>query len=79
MRKGPEIEIVGESGSGLEALTDIRKWKPNLVFLDVQMPEIDGLYVLEMLVFDLLFSGVFVTAYEHHALQAFEAGPWIIF
>ncbi|MCU1249602.1 MAG: two component transcriptional regulator, LytTR family, partial [Edaphobacter sp.] len=49
LRRDPEIEVVRECGSGMEALAEIRGSKPDLVFLDVQMPEWDGFDVLEML------------------------------
>jgi two-component system LytT family response regulator len=70
----PEIEIVRECGSGMEALSEIRNTKPDLVFLDVQMPECDGFDVLELLGKDLPPAVVFVTAYDQYALRAFEAG-----
>src|SRR5579863_1991864 len=68
------IEIVSECGSGMDALTEIRKSRPDLVFLDVQMPECDGFDVLEMLGGDLPPAVVFVTAYDLYALRAFESG-----
>lgn len=74
LRLDPEMEIVGECGSGIEALAEIRKTKPELVFLDVQMPECDGFDVLEMLGKDLPPVVIFVTAYDQYALRAFEAG-----
>jgi len=70
----PEVEIAGECGSGMEALAQIRGAKPDLVFLDVEMPELDGFDVLEMLGGDLPAAIVFVTAYDKYALRAFEAG-----
>lgn len=70
----PEIEIVGECCSGIAALSEIRSKKPDLVFLDVQMPECDGFDVLEMLGPDLPSALIFVTAYDQYALRAFEAG-----
>jgi len=70
----PEIEIVGQCGSGIEGLEEIRSKKPDLVFLDVQMPECDGFDVLELLGGDLPPAVVFVTAYDQYALRAFEAG-----
>src|SRR6266853_1059792 len=70
----PEIEIVPECGSGIEALSEIRNTKPDLVFLDVQMPECDGFDVLELLGRDPPPAVVFVTAYDQYALRAFEAG-----
>jgi two-component system LytT family response regulator len=74
LRIDPEIEIVSECGSGVEAVAEIRSRKPDLVFLDVQMPECDGFDVLEMLGGDLPPAVVFVTAYDQYALRAFEAG-----
>lgn len=74
LRPDSEVEIVGECGSGEEALAAIRCEKPDLVFLDVQMPECGGFDVLEMLGSDVTPAIVFVTAYDRYALQAFEAG-----
>lgn len=74
LRKDPEIEIIGECGSGAEAIGEIRVAKPDLLFLDVQMPECDGFDVLEMLGHDLPIAVIFVTAYDQYALRAFEAG-----
>src|ERR1700704_6838465 len=74
LKQDPEIEIVRECGSGMEALSEIRNTKPDLVFLDVQMPECDGFDVLELLGRDLPPAVVFVTAYDQYALRAFEAG-----
>ena len=74
LRRHPHIEIVGESGSGPEALGEIRRKKPDLVFLDVQMPECDGFDVLEMLGRDVPPAVILVTAYDQYALRAFEAG-----
>jgi two-component system, LytTR family, response regulator len=74
LRRDPQIEIVSECGSGAEALAEIRSARPDLVFLDVQMPECDGFDVLELLGKDLPPAIVFVTAYDQYALRAFEAG-----
>jgi two-component system, LytTR family, response regulator len=74
LRLDPEIEIVSECGSGVEALVEIRSAKPDLVFLDIQMPECDGFDVLELLGRDLPPAIVFVTAYDQYAVRAFEAG-----
>lgn len=74
LRRDPDIEIVSECGSGEEALSQIRDKKPDLVFLDVQMPECDGFDVLELLGRDQPPALVFVTAYDQYALRAFEAG-----
>jgi two-component system LytT family response regulator len=74
LRRDPQIELVRECGSGVEAIAEIRGSKPDLVFLDVQMPECDGFDVLEMLGGELPPAVVFVTAYDQYALRAFEAG-----
>ncbi len=73
LRRHPEIEIVAECGSGREALSVIRTGRPDLVFLDVQMPECDGFDVIEMLGSDASCV-IFVTAYDSYALRAFEVG-----
>ncbi|HLO00707.1 MAG TPA: LytTR family DNA-binding domain-containing protein [Pyrinomonadaceae bacterium] len=67
-----EIEIVGEAASGREALQLIRKYSPDLIFLDIQMPELDGFGVLENLEAGQLPAIVFVTAFDQYALKAFE-------
>ena len=74
LRDDPEIQILGECGSGEEALMQIRDLKPDLVFLDVQMPECDGFDVLELLGSNLPPAIIFVTAYDQYALRAFETG-----
>src|SRR6201993_1123856 len=74
LRSDPEIQMIGECGSGAEALAEIRVGRPDLLFLDVQMPECDGFDVLEMLGSDLPPAVVFVTAHDEYALRAFEAG-----
>ena len=74
LRRDPDIELVGECGSGAEAIAAIRAHRPALVFLDVQMPEVDGFDVLELLGPDAPPAIVFVTAFDHYALRAFDAG-----
>jgi two-component system, LytTR family, response regulator len=74
LHRDPDIGCVTECSSGLDAVQEIRQSKPDLVFLDVQMPEVDGFDVLEMLGSDLPAAIVFVTAYDEYALRAFEAG-----
>jgi two-component system LytT family response regulator len=74
LRRDPSVEILAECGSGVEAPALIRRAKPNLLFLDVQMPECDGFDVLELLGRDVPPAVVFVTAYDRYALRAFEAG-----
>jgi two-component system, LytTR family, response regulator len=70
-----DIESVRECGSGTEAVSQIRAERPDLVFLDVQMPECGGFEVLKMLEADKpLPVIVFVTAYDEYAVRAFDAG-----
>jgi len=74
LRRDPDIGTVVECESGLEAVDLIRKSRPDVVFLDVQMPGCGGFDVLEMLGSDLPSTIIFVTAYDEYALRAFEAG-----
>jgi two-component system, LytTR family, response regulator len=74
LRRDPDIGTVVECESGLQAIEEIRKSKPDLVFLDVQMPGCGGFDVLELLGSDLPSTIIFVTAYDEYALRAFEAG-----
>jgi len=74
LRNDPDIGSIEECSSGAEAIEVIRRWKPDLVFLDVQMPECGGFDVLELLGGDLPSAIIFVTAYDEYALRAFEAG-----
>lgn len=74
LRRDPGIGSVAECASGLDAIQEIRRSRPDLVFLDVQMPECDGFDVLELLGCDLPPAIIFVTAYDEYALRAFEAG-----
>lgn len=67
-----EVEIIGECESGEEAINEINSQNPDLVFLDVQMPEIDGFTVLSKINQDQLPFVIFVTAYDEYALRAFE-------
>jgi two-component system, LytTR family, response regulator len=74
LRGDPDVEILAECSSGMEAVERIRRDKPHLVFLDVQMPECDGFDVLELLGNALPPALVFVTAHDDYALRAFEVG-----
>jgi two-component system LytT family response regulator len=69
----PDVEIVGECGTGAEAVEQVRSLEPDLVFLDVQMPNGDGFEVVEQLGASVLPLVVFVTAYDEYALRAFDA------
>ncbi|MBV8642411.1 MAG: response regulator transcription factor [Candidatus Eremiobacteraeota bacterium] len=72
--RDPQIEVVGQSEGGVDALEDIQRLKPDLVFLDVEMPECDGFDVLEMLGSAAQPIIIFVTAYDKYALAAFDVG-----
>ena len=74
LARDPQVELVGECGSGAEAIAAVRMQRPDLLFLDVQMPEVDGFDVLEQLGADAPPAIVFVTAYDEYALRAFDAG-----
>lgn len=68
----PEIEILGEAGSGTTAIQLIRELMPDVVFLDVQMPDMDGFDVLHGLNKDEIPLVVFTTAYDNFAVKAFD-------
>jgi len=73
VRESDGVELVGEARTGPEALDVISSAQPDLVFLDVQMPELDGVRVAEALAAqDCAARIVFVTAYDAHAVRAFE-------
>ncbi len=72
LRAEPEIELAGEAANGREAVKLIREAKPGLVFLDVQMPELDGFGVLAELTDAERPAVIFVTAFDKFALRAFD-------
>ena len=65
-----EIDVIGECANGFDAVRMIGELKPDLLFLDVQMPKLDGFEVLELIARDI--AVIFATAYDEHALRAFE-------
>src|SRR5881398_2903158 len=67
-----DFEIIGECTNGKGTVAMIKKEKPDIVFLDVQMPEMDGLAVLESIGIEQLPEIIFTTAYEQYAIRAFE-------
>jgi two-component system LytT family response regulator len=72
LRDEADIDVVGECGNGVQAAAVIEEAAPDLVFLDVQMPEMDGLAVARALGPERMPAVVFVTAYDEYALEAFE-------
>jgi two-component system LytT family response regulator len=70
LAKHPEVELVGECANGFEAVKAVSELKPDLVFLDIQMPKLDGFEVLDLI--DTDAAVIFVTAYDSYAIRAFE-------
>ena len=70
----PGIEIVGECEDGAKAVAAIRQLQPDLVFLDVQMPELDGFEVIEKIGASGMPAVIFITAFDDYAVNAFEHG-----
>jgi two-component system LytT family response regulator len=68
----PEVEVVGQAGNGREAVEVVRRTRPDLLFLDIQMPDEDGFGVLASLGSEVPRGIVFVTAHDEHAIRAFE-------
>lgn len=74
LSKHPEVSVVGEASDGLQALESIEKLRPDLVFLDIQMPGLDGFQVIRSIPPEMSHPLiVFVTGFDRHALEAFEA------
>lgn len=70
LKHWPEITIAGESGDGFEAVKAISELHPELIFLDIQMPKINGFEMLELV--DSSVAVIFTTAFDEYAIQAFE-------
>jgi len=72
LKEHPDIEVMAEARNGREAIDSIASHSPDLVFLDVQMPDLDGFDVLQNLKVEQIPLIIFVTAYDQHALRAFD-------
>lgn len=72
LKNEARVEVVGEAGNGEDAVARVRTLRPDLLFLDVQMPTLDGFGVLEALGDDVPPGIIFVTAHDEYALRAFE-------
>jgi two-component system, LytTR family, response regulator len=72
LRNDPQIEIISECGSGHEAVQVIEAESPDLLFLDIQMPEMNGFDVLKRIDTERIPAIIFVTAFDQYALKAFE-------
>lgn len=66
----PQLELVQECGDGFEGVKAIHQWQPDLIFLDIQMPKINGFEMLELL--ELPPAVIFTTAFEEYAIKAFD-------
>ncbi|MDP5254613.1 MULTISPECIES: two-component system response regulator BtsR [unclassified Vibrio] len=66
------VEVLGQANNAIEGMKKLQQLKPDVVFLDIEMPQVSGLDMLAMLDTDTMPHIVFVTAFEHYALQAFE-------
>src|SRR6201989_3490880 len=73
LRRDSQVAAIIESSDGVSAVEIIQNRRPDLVFLDVQMPELDGLDVIDEVGAERMPLTVFVTAYDQHAIRAFEA------
>ena len=73
LRREPDVEIVGMARDGLEAVKQIRALSPDLIFLDVRMPHLDGFGVINQVGIDAMPSTIFTTAYDEHAIKAIES------
>ena len=72
LRGEADVEVIGEAGDGAAAIDAITELAPDLVFLDIQMPEVGGFDVVEAIGVARMPAVVFVTAYDEHALRAFD-------
>ncbi|HRO69129.1 MAG TPA: LytTR family transcriptional regulator DNA-binding domain-containing protein [Chitinophagaceae bacterium] len=71
LQKHPQLEIVAECGDGFEGIKAIQQYQPDLVFLDIQMPKINGFEMLELI--EQPPAVIFTTAFDEYAIRAFEA------
>jgi two-component system LytT family response regulator len=72
LKEFPDIQIVGECSSGKEAVAAIQALQPDLLFLDIQMPEMNGFEILQAVQSPSVPIVIFITAYDTHAIKAFE-------
>lgn len=72
LAEASDVEVIGECSNAIEGLAAIHRLRPDVVFLDIQMPRVSGLEMVGMIEPSALPHIVFVTAYDEHALQAFE-------
>jgi two-component system LytT family response regulator len=73
LKRERDVNVVGQCGDGESAVQAIRQMQPDLVFLDVQMPEMDGFRVVEAIGAEQMPTTIFVTAFDRYAIRAFDA------
>jgi two-component system LytT family response regulator len=73
LNRDTSVQVIGECGDGGSAVAAIRQMQPDLVFLDVQMPEMDGFQVVESIGAEQMPVTIFVTAFDRYAIRAFDA------
>lgn len=73
LKSHEDVAIVGECGDGESAISAVKRLKPQLLFLDIQMPEMNGFEVLREIGTDVMPVTIFITAYDRYAVQAFDA------
>jgi len=71
IQKHPDLELVAECGDGFEGVKAVQQYQPDLIFLDIQMPKINGFEMLELL--EPPPSVIFTTAFDEYAIKAFES------
>jgi two-component system, LytTR family, response regulator len=72
LEREPDVSVIGECSNGPEAISSITEQRPDVIFLDVQMPEVNGFDVLRALSPETVPAVIFVTAHDRHAVEAFE-------
>jgi two-component system LytT family response regulator len=73
LEQEPDVDIVGEAGDGTQAVQLIKDLKPDIILLDIRMPDMDGFEVVSAVGLENMPVTIFVTAYDEHALKAFDA------
>jgi len=73
LKRERDVSVIGQCDDGESAVQSIRQMQPDLVFLDVQMPEMDGFQVVETIGAEQMPTTIFVTAFDRYAIRAFDA------
>src|ERR1700744_4522448 len=73
LQSEPSIRVVAECQDGRQTVSAIRSLRPDMLFLDIQMPDLDGFQVLDEIPLDEMPVVIFTSAYDHYAIRAFES------